>query len=247
MALRNQPYIPLYVQDYLTDEKLNMCSASTQGVYIKIMCVMHKSDEYGKILLKQKEKQTGKQIKDFAYKLARLLPFTIDIIEPALIELIDENVLHVDGDSLCQKRMIKDEKISSLRSQAGSLGGKTTQFDKANNKANNKAKQEANSENEDETVNETAIKAITKRKEKILEYCKEQNYPINEGEAFFDHYQALGWLTNAGMAIVDWKAKMRTWHNKQIKNNGNGKQPHDTKMSPDLEQIHKIRLAKNGN
>lgn len=153
MALRNQPYLPLYCQDYLTDEKLNMCSASSQGVYIKIMCIMHKSEEYGKILLKQKDKQTTKQIKNFAYKLAKLLPFTYKIIEPALTELIDEKVLYIEGDNLCQKRMIKDEKISFLRSKAGFKGGKTTQFAKA--------KDQATSENASEYGNEYIKKQKT--------------------------------------------------------------------------------------
>ena len=57
MSLRNQPYFPLYVQDFLTDEKLNCCSASSQGVYIKIMCLLHKSEVYGELMLKQKDKQ----------------------------------------------------------------------------------------------------------------------------------------------------------------------------------------------
>ena len=59
MALRDQPYLPLYVQDFLTDEKLIECSASATGVYIRVMCIMHKSDPYGMILLKQKDKQTS--------------------------------------------------------------------------------------------------------------------------------------------------------------------------------------------
>ena len=62
MALRDQPYLPLYVQDYLTDEKLNNCSASSQGIYIKIMCLFHKCDPYGGILLKQNDKQNDKPI-----------------------------------------------------------------------------------------------------------------------------------------------------------------------------------------
>ena len=157
MALRNQPYLPLYVQDYLTDEKLNMCSASSQGVYIKIMCIMHKSEKYGKILLKQKDKQTTKQIENFANKLAKLLPFPFDTIKSALVELLDEQVLYMENDELCQKRMIKDESISFKRSLAGSKGGKITQFAKA--------KQEANSENEDENENEN-INAIEEDKEK---------------------------------------------------------------------------------
>ena len=57
MALRNQPYFPLYVQDFMTDEKLNECSAKANGIYIRLMCIMHKSEEYGTILLKQKYKQ----------------------------------------------------------------------------------------------------------------------------------------------------------------------------------------------
>ena len=137
MALRNQPYLPLYVDDYLTDEKLNMCSPESQGVYIKILCIMHKSEEYGKVLLKQKDKQKDKQILNFAYKLARLLPFTETVILPALTELLDESVLYIEEDSLCQKRMIKDEKTSIARSLAGFKGGKQTQFAKAKLKANN--------------------------------------------------------------------------------------------------------------
>ena len=43
MALRDQPYLPLYVQDFLTDEKLAECSAMATGVYIRLMCIMHKS------------------------------------------------------------------------------------------------------------------------------------------------------------------------------------------------------------
>lgn len=70
MPLRNQPYLPLFVDDFQTDERLRDCSAAATGIYIRIMCVMHKSEEYGKILLKQKHKQTPKQIENFAKLLA---------------------------------------------------------------------------------------------------------------------------------------------------------------------------------
>lgn len=123
MALRNQPYLPLYVDDFLTDEKLNECSPEAHGIYIKLMCVMHKSQTYGKILLKQKDKQSTKQIINFAMKLDRYLPFTSVEIEAGLSELIAEEVIYIEGDYLCQKRMIKDNKISELRAKAGSKGG----------------------------------------------------------------------------------------------------------------------------
>ena len=67
MALRNQPYFPLYVQDFMTDEKLNECSAKANGIYIRLMCIMHKSEEYGTILLKQKYKQNEMTDKEKLY------------------------------------------------------------------------------------------------------------------------------------------------------------------------------------
>jgi hypothetical protein len=154
MALRNQPYIPLYVQDVLTDEKLVECSAEAHGVYFRLLCIMHKSDPYGTILLKQKDKQTTeqniKQVKNFASKLAKSMPFSEIVIENALTELVDENVLQIEGDVLSQKRMVKDNYISEQRSIAGKKGGKKTQFALAKVEANIQAKPQANSEDENE-------------------------------------------------------------------------------------------------
>lgn len=155
MALRNQPYIPLYVQDFLTDEKLMECSASATGVYIKIMCIMHKSEEYGTILLKQKHKQSDKQILNFATLLAKHLPFDFDTILDALNELISENVLQINGDYLIQKRMVKDNNLSMLRANSGSKGGKKNQ-ENIRNFASTfaNAKRVANAEYEIEYENE---------------------------------------------------------------------------------------------
>ena len=122
MALREQPYFPLYVQDFLTDEKLNECSAESAGVYIRLMCIMHKSQTYGSILLKQKDKQTGDQISDFALKLTRQMPYDATTIGRSLTELLDEGVLSLEGDMLFQKRMVKDGKISDAKAFAGKKG-----------------------------------------------------------------------------------------------------------------------------
>lgn len=157
MALRDQPYIPLYVQDFETDEKLIYCSASATGVYIRIMCHMHKSERYGTILLKQNFKQTDKQYLNFAKQLAVILPYDLQTIESGLLELLNENVLIIDGDYLIQKRMVRDNEISVERAKAGSRGGKVTQSRNKNSKKKNisdidfaKAKSKANTEYENE-------------------------------------------------------------------------------------------------
>lgn len=124
MALRDQPYLPLYVQDYLTDEKLNMCSAAAQGIYIKLLCIMHKSKEYGVIELKANFKQNKSKVENFAEMLCRLITFQPSEIKNALLELLEENVLYIEGEKLCQKRMIKDGELSEKRAKSGSTGGK---------------------------------------------------------------------------------------------------------------------------
>jgi hypothetical protein len=144
MALRDQPYLPLFVQDFLTDEKLMECSAAATGVYIRIMCVMHKSEVYGKILLKQKDKQSNEQVDNFASKLVRHMPFDLQTILVSLKELLSEGCLYIDGDFLIQKRMLRDGEISLKRSESGRKGGVTTQN---NVKEFALAKTEANTEN----------------------------------------------------------------------------------------------------
>ena len=157
MALRDQPYLPLYVQDYLTDEKLNNCSSSSQGIYIKIMCLFHKCDPYGGILLKQNDKQNENICLNFARKLSKQLPFDSLEINEALTELLRENVLLVDGDLLYQKRMVKDNDISNKRSEIGSKGGKKTQN---KNKNFAKAKSKANSENESDSESVVIVSSL---------------------------------------------------------------------------------------
>ena len=215
MALRDQPYLPLYVQDFLTDEKLMECSASATGIYIRLLCIMHKSEEYGVILLKQKDKQTDKQINNFAIKLAKYLPYSIDEIIAGLSELINEGVLQNGGDKLSQKRMIKDNEISSIRSEVGRKGG----LAKANNVANNIAKGIANTEyeyvNENVIVNKNNKGAKNKKFkpptiEEVKQYFKESGYSENCAINAFDYYTDLDWHDKNDNPVLNWKMKMRT-------------------------------------
>lgn len=166
MALKDQPYFPLYVHDIMTDEKLNECSAATHGIYIKgIMCLMHKSEPYGKILLRQKYKQDGGDLQSkcesLGLQLVKHLPYIPEEIALAIEELVREGVCHFEGEYLVQKRMVKDNEISLLRARAGKRGAakKKENSDFANTKyeANTKANYIANSENEIDNENESII------------------------------------------------------------------------------------------
>ena len=124
MALRNQPYLPLYVQDFMTDEKLMECSATATGVYIRLLCLLHKQEIYGTLEMKAKYKQNESKTKNFASMLSRFMPFTESEIEQGLRELLTEGVLYIEDDILFQKRMKKDGELSDKRALAGAKGGK---------------------------------------------------------------------------------------------------------------------------
>lgn len=201
MALRGQPYLPLYVNDFMIDEKLNECSAESTGVYIRIMCLMHKSSDYGKILLKQKYKQTNKQISDFACQISRQMPYDTETILRALEELVENGVLSIEGDTLFQKRMVRDSELSEKRSAAGSKGGKASKSDDnllkqkyKQNGSKSLSKSEANSENEIESENEYEIE---ERKRDSAERGKENL----DFESFWSAYPKK---VGKGYALKSW-------------------------------------------
>jgi hypothetical protein len=181
MALRDQPYFPLYADDFLTDEKLNLCSAATQGVFIKMLCIFHKSEPYGGILFKQKDKQSESMSRNFALKLARLLPFDSETIEAAVIELLEEGVLSFENDFLFQKRMVKDFDISLKRSQAAKTGGGNPNLYKQKDKQVFKQKDKQNTEYENVIVNDNDI-VIEVKEEKVSK--KSKNEIVEKSEQF---------------------------------------------------------------
>ncbi len=132
MALRDNPYIMLDVNDFMNDEKLRECSPASVGIYIRLLCVLHKSDTYGVLLYQQKDVQKAEicgyknpnKIQIFVTMLSRQLPETPAEIEAALIELSEEGVIKITENRLEQKRMIRDAEISEKRQQARAQRGK---------------------------------------------------------------------------------------------------------------------------
>ena len=196
MSKKNQPYLALYVQDFMTDAELAQCSASANGVYIRIMCLLTKTPEYGRLLLKQKYKQKSKQkpsktsskpqaaskllldtCLDFASQLEKHLPYDWLTIKHGVYELVSEGVLQIDGDYLIQKRMVKDAKISTQRALAGSKGGlsrvkneKETDdtFASTFAQANNQAKLKQNTDIDIDNTNNYTGRGVGKQNETEL-------------------------------------------------------------------------------
>lgn len=196
MALRNQPYIPMMVKDILTDEKLKECSPSTWGVYTVIMCVLHKQHEYGTLTVKEKNNIHSDVILNFSEMIKKHTHFTLDEIDSALKQLIDEEVVTIKGNKLIQKRMVRDNEISLTRANAakgikkdGTKAIPTKQgFDFTKNTAQPVEKQPFRKELADEKfeffkaqeawLNEVAYQfgqPLSGMTEKLRAFCKELN------------------------------------------------------------------------
>ena len=194
MALRDQPYLPLYVKDFISDEKLRLCSPATVGVYIMLMCVLHRSETYGALSLKdvRYNKTDNKNItkkescydfvirtlSQFAIFLERQLPFKSEEIEAALKELYYFGVIKLDGETLYQPRMVRDGEKSDKKGIAGRIGmrsrwsNKNTCYNKTDNKTDNKSDNKnitgtANA-NEYNIVDKEGVKGENKKAEKFI-------------------------------------------------------------------------------
>ena len=264
MALRDQPYIPLYVKDFTSDEKLRMCSPSAVGVYIFLMCILHREREYGKLQLRQSfvytkgntnaiqnhiQKTQSKEnlYLQFAENLAKQMPFKADAILLALLELDYYGVIRLEGDTLCQPRMVRDGAISETRRKSvnkrwneieNAESGDAFVYTKPNTKVDTNSDTNALQNTEYENANENNINSSEekevkgKRKpafqpptlEAVMEYAKERGNKIDP-IAFFDFYEANGWVQGKqGKPLKDWKAAVRYWERTGINGRNDGRQ-----------------------
>ena len=234
MALRNSPYLPLYVKDFMADEKLAECSASANGVYIRLMCILHKSEPYGKILLKEKYKTDSNACMNFASMLARHMPYTVKEICEGLMELLYNEVVYIVGDYLFQPKMVKDGKISEKRAIAGKKGGEKTSCS-----SKTKSKTEANERNEEDVEKDKEVKKFSFLKELVglgvdrkiaEEWIKvRKNKKLTQTETAFNKLKNE--IDRSGMSANDcitlcvehsWGGFKAEWVEREVKSNMQG-------------------------
>ena len=124
MSLSKQPYMPLYVRDFLSDERVRKCSAKTIGVLAVLVCMLHLAEEYGHYKLDDPLKEGEKLIPSLAKQLVRSMSFTKNIIESALNELVKTKLLITSDDGFYMPDMVKSNELHEKRSKSGAMGYK---------------------------------------------------------------------------------------------------------------------------
>lgn len=115
---KDLPYLQFYVADWLVDERLRMCSAAARGLWIDMLCLMHRAPRRGYLELKARTPLAPE-------KLARLCGLSLAETSALLTELDDVGVPSVEERTsvLYSRRMVRDERKRHACSEAGKRGG----------------------------------------------------------------------------------------------------------------------------
>lgn len=116
MKEKKRPSFQFYPADWRKDASLQLCSIAARGLWIEMICIAHECEEYGKL---------GQNGRGFSHQtLGKLVGLSPQTCKKLLAELETNKVFSRDAAGIIfSKRMIKDEYIRNIRSDAGSNGG----------------------------------------------------------------------------------------------------------------------------
>lgn len=110
------PWLKFHPQDWRADERLRLCSLAARGLWLEMMCIMHRSEKYGFLLI------AGKTPTDT--QLAFQVGTTPDEVVQLLAELRAAEVYSATSSGVIySRRMVRDEKKSKINAKNGKKGG----------------------------------------------------------------------------------------------------------------------------
>jgi hypothetical protein len=141
MPSKKIPAFQFYAADWLSDDPLQTCSLAAKGLWIQMLCRMHKSPVRGKLMLTENRPMTREH-------LAMLEGIPFEVLSGCLAELVSHGVVEweetEDGIVYSSRRMLRDEKKRWLCGEAGRKGGGNPNW-KGGAKGRDKQKSKASS------------------------------------------------------------------------------------------------------
>lgn len=114
------PYIQFFTDDWLSDEKLRLCSLSARGLWTDMLCLMHKCDRRGYL-----QQASGKPFT--LEQIARIAGSSTEEVSRLLQELTDSGAASLTEHGIVyNRRMVRDEQIREARAASGRKGGEAT-------------------------------------------------------------------------------------------------------------------------
>jgi hypothetical protein len=118
MAQNKLPAFQFYPGDWRKDPAVQSLDYETRGVWIELLCLMHESEQRGKLML------AGRAMTDV--EISRLLGISVERAKQNLSKLEANGVANREQETgaLVCRRMVRDEDLRQARSTAGRKGGK---------------------------------------------------------------------------------------------------------------------------
>lgn len=114
--MSNHRWSKFWWVDYENDDRLAACSFAAQGLWMRMLCLMHRGEEMGCLVVAARPMTT--------VDLAKRTGGEKRMVERLVTELEDNGVLSRDARGvLFSRRMVRDEKISEKNIANGKLGG----------------------------------------------------------------------------------------------------------------------------
>lgn len=257
MASTKMPAFQFYPGDWRKDPGVQALDYHDRGVWLEILCLMHESSERGVLLL------NGRPMPDEA--IARVLGLDNQNLSKTLTKLEAYGVAsrrQSDG-ALYSRRMVKDEKIRSVRQEAGKKGGNPDLLNqKSNQNPTTRVKQiptpssSSSSSIEEKKsacaqeifsspVAEAAIPTPPRPPnaptvQQVQEFFYQRGMP-QQAEPFFLHNEALGWVWG-DQPIHSWQAFAQGWIKKAMKDQVKA----DQKTAEAEQKKRQQQIQKNG-
>lgn len=196
--VNKRPAFQFYPADWRKDPNLQMCSMSTQGIWINLLCVMWEANPEGII--------SGP-----TNALTRLLGCTDEELEEFFCEAKQYNFATVTNCNEivtieCRRmyRVFLEREGIKMRVSAY----RQRQQEKSNADVTLHSSTSTSSSKEREVLKRKKFSPPTLQE--ITEYVKKNNYVVDT-KKFFDYYTASGWIDSNGHKVRSWKQKVITW------------------------------------
>ncbi len=217
----NLPAIQFYVGDWRKDPGIQALDYEARGVWLEILCLMHESEDRGKLLL------NGNPMADGA--LARILGIPEAHCKQIVSKIEAYGVASRDGESgaLINRRMVREQKLTDIRSEAGRKGGEKSRPPVSETKTRTDGSPSSSSSYSPSKIDVTLPK-VWEPNDTHRRIAKEEDVDIGrESLLFRDHAAATG------RKLKDWHAGFRTWLRKA--NGFSGRKP--TPPQPPMNRL----------
>jgi hypothetical protein len=122
-----QPWFKFYPADWRSDEELRNCGPAARGLWIEMLCLMHKATPYGHLLI------NGEVLTDMQLAVQTGVPS--DQLPTLIGELEKAGVFSRTGKGVIYSRkMVRDEKKAKTAKNNGKNGGNPTLSNQRGNK-----------------------------------------------------------------------------------------------------------------